>query len=50
MGCNCGKKKVKLDKSNINTVKKGTMGSRIKKIWKLSDMNNVVVKKVDSNK
>lgn len=50
MGCNCGKKKVKLDKSNINTVKKGTMGSRIKKIWKLSDTNNIVVKKVDSNK
>ena len=48
MGCNCGKKKVKIDKNNITTVKKGTMGSRIKKIWKLSDNNNgVVVKKID---
>ena len=50
MGCNCGKKKVKISKSNIGEVKKGTMGSRIKKIWKLSDPNGVVVKKVDSNK
>ena len=50
MGCNCGKKRVKIDKSNINTVQKGTIGSRIKKIWKLSEPNGVVVKKVDSNK
>ena len=50
MGCNCGKKKVTLNRDNIGSVKKGTMGSRIKKIWKLSDPNGVVVKKVDSNK
>ncbi len=51
MGCNCGKKRkfIKDDNNEIVPVKKGTMSSRIKKIWKLSNNDNsVVVKKVDN--
>lgn len=48
MGCNCGKKRTKTNNNSLNTVKKGTMGSRIKKIWKLSETNSVVIKKVDN--
>lgn len=48
MGCNCGKKRTKTNNDGTNVVKKGTMGSRIKKIWKLSETNSVVIKKVDN--
>jgi len=49
MGCNCGKKKVKMDSQNMDLVKKSKgFGSKIKKIWKESDNTKVVVKKVDN--
>lgn len=45
MGCNCGNKRIKKsDKNNSQPIK---IGSKIKKIWKLSE-NTVIVKKTNN--
>lgn len=50
MGCNCGKRKINRTNEDTFSVKKqrGAMGSRIKKIWKLTEDKSIVIKKIDN--
>ena len=46
MGCNCGKNKVNV-RRRTDVLKNNAFGTKIKKIWKLSENNGIVVKKIN---